>query len=84
MSPEAVLYYGFHLGCPDDGGWEVAEADEYGNLSDAGLEWLASAEDEATATAEPSTDLRFAGPPSPAVLATEGDASRLVMKLDLT
>ena len=46
MSPEAVLYYGFHLGCPDDGGWEVAEADEYGNLSDAGLEWLASAEDE--------------------------------------
>lgn len=45
-SPVATLYYGFYLGCPDDGGWLVAEADEYGTLSTAGRLWLAAAEDE--------------------------------------
>jgi len=46
MSPNATLYYGFHLGCPDDGGWEVAEADEYGDLEGAGLPWLEMPSDE--------------------------------------
>lgn len=46
MSPDATLYYGFLLGCPNDGGWEVAEADEFGGLEDAGLPWLEEAEDD--------------------------------------
>jgi hypothetical protein len=46
MSPNATLYYGFMLGCPNDGGWEVAEADEYGDLGEAGLPWVEAAEDE--------------------------------------
>lgn len=46
MSPDATLYYGFLLGCPNDGGWEIAEADEFGGLEDAGLPWLEEAEDD--------------------------------------
>lgn len=50
MSAEAYLYYGFLLGCPEEAGWLVKEADRYGGIENPedreGLGWLAAAEEE--------------------------------------
>lgn len=46
MLLNVILYYGFMLGCFNDGGWEVVEVDEYGDFSEVSFFWVEVVEDE--------------------------------------
>lgn len=43
MTADATLYYGYYLGCPESGGWEVKEASEFGELD---LPWIVLADED--------------------------------------